>query len=357
MSARMIEHIRTDCREAVHGSEGTLSALKGDKVLITGGTGFMGSWLAELLTCLNDDFSFGVKVFLLARNVEKFKALYPHLAERRDLTLIRSDVRDAFEVPVDPQWVIHAAASPDNRLHSSNPVETMSVIGGGTMTIVRALDRCSNLKKFLNVSSGLVYGSQPWDVERLSETFPGAPANGSVSSAYAEAKRFAETYCGAARSQQRLPLVTVRPFAFVGPYQSLETPWAINNFFRDALTGPAIRVQGDGQTVRSYMYGSDLAVWLLRILTGGDTGAVYNVGSPEGVKLERLAQMIAEQFNPRREIRMNASNSKVAPRTIFVPDVAHAAGLGLTLRTPLSRAIERTIQWNRACAGFPLIAA
>ncbi|HVA66149.1 MAG TPA: NAD-dependent epimerase/dehydratase family protein [Elusimicrobiota bacterium] len=360
MTQAAIAQVRQDCCEALSGLERQLSQLKSDHVLITGGTGFVGSWLAEALACLNDDFQFGVKIYILARNTGRFQSAYPHLADRRDTTIIQADIRDFFDVPAKINWIIHAAATPDNRFHSSSPVETMNVIASGTMTLVKAVDRCVNIKKFLNISSGLAYGPQPWDLERIAEGYTGAPASGAVSSAYAEAKRFAETYCGAARSQQRLPIVTVRPFAFLGPYQSLETPWAINNFIRDALTGNVLRVLGDGQTVRSYMYGSDMAAWLLRILTDGAIGAAYNVGNPEGITLERLAQLVAERFNPRPEIRLNASNSDARHhRTIFIPDTTLATtSLGLSIKTPLPTALERTIQWNRAYhAGSAKVAA
>ena len=77
--------------------------------------------------------------------------------------------------------------------------------------------------------------------------------------AYAEAKRYGESLCTLFRNQFRLPIVNVRPFSFVGPYQSLDAPWAINNFIRDVVMRQPIRIQGDGTAVRSYMYGADMA--------------------------------------------------------------------------------------------------
>jgi len=96
----------------------------------------------------------------------------------------------------------------------------------------------------------------------IPESFVGAPVCSSASSVYAEAKRYAETLCSAARSQAQLPTITVRPFSFVGPFHAVDKPWAVDNFIDDALQGSPIRVLGDGQTVRSYMYGADLAFWL-----------------------------------------------------------------------------------------------
>src|SRR5687768_6729059 len=94
-----------------------------------------------------------------------------------------------------------------------------------------------------------------------------------------------------------------------------------------------------------------MAVWVLKMMTAGSPGQAYNLGSPEGITLEKLAQSIARHFDPRPEIRLNASGSSSHATTIFVPDVTLAmTNLGVTVKVPLETAIERTIQWNRACA-------
>jgi dTDP-glucose 4,6-dehydratase len=199
----------------------------------------------------------------------------------------------------------------------------------------------------LYLSSGYIYGSQPWELTGVPENFEGSFAVGSSSSAYSEAKRCAETLCAAARSQKRLPVVVARPFAFIGPYQSLNSPWAANNFMLDALSGRPIRIQGDGQTVRSYMYGSDAAYWLLRILVSNDSMHAWNVGSPEAVTLKAFAEMVAGQVTPAAKIELNTTHGN-SPRTRFVPDVSAAQKkLKLDLRVPLADAVEKTIRWNK----------
>jgi dTDP-glucose 4,6-dehydratase len=351
MNVRAIEFVREDLASALAGYADKLAPLKGDTLVVTGGTGFMGTWLAELVAYLNDHHSFETSVVLMARSTDQFRARMPHLANRQDIRLLKSDVRHAVEVPHETNWLIHAAANPDSRFHATSPVETMTVVAEGTAAVLRAVDRCSNFKMFLNVSSGLVYGAQPFDLERIPENYPGAPSSELASSAYAAAKRYAETLCAAARTQARIPAVTARPFAFIGPYHSLETPWAINNFVRDALTGNAIRVLGDGQTVRSYMYPSDMAVWLLTILTQGVSGQVYNLGSPEPVTLAQLADLVSAHCGSQPEIRLGAGMAEMQrQRSRLVPDVSMAQSLGLTVRTDLTQAIVRTLQWNRLVA-------
>jgi nucleoside-diphosphate-sugar epimerase len=345
MSPHLTGSIRLDCNKVLQERQNLLTGLKGDTLLVTGGTGFVGTWLAEMVSCMNDDYGFNIHLYLLSRSTDRFKMTTPHLANRKDISLIKSDVRYSLEVPKETNRVIHAAGNPDNRTHSSNPTETMSVIADGTSSVIRAVYRCSNLKNFLCVSSGLVYGPQPLTLDRIPETYTGAFSPGDSAAPYAEAKRFSETLCSAARSQEKLPVVTARPFAFLGPYQSLTTPWAINNFIHDVLTSNFIRVMGDGQTVRSYMYASDMAS-LVPPHPGSRTDqSRYNVGSPDGITLEKLAGLVADRFNPKPEIRLRASSK--AHTTRFVPDIELANKiLGLSLTVPLEEALTRTIEWN-----------
>lgn len=350
--SRPVSLVREDCRRILDGRTDALRPLRGETVLAVGGTGFVGTWLAETLACLNDDFGFGCRIVLSSRGTERFAAARPHLASRGDVRLMRSDVRHFSELPRETNWLIHAASTPDNRFHASSPVETMSVIVEGTANILRALDPLSDFRRMLYLSSGYVYGAQPWDLPAVPEDFPGAPALGSSASAYSEAKRCAETLCASARSQKRVPIAVARPFAFIGPYQALDTPWAANNFLLDALSGRPIRIQGDGETVRSYMYGGDLAYWLLRMLTADEPGRAWNVGSPTPATLRAFAELVAGQVNPVPEIRLHAAAHGNAPRSRFVPDVSAAQkNLGLELRIPLQEAVERTLRWNRAEAG------
>ena len=348
--SRPIAQVRADCREAFDGRSKALSALRGETILVTGGTGFVGTWLAEALACLNDDFGFGCRIILLARGVERFAAARPHLAARRDVKLLRADVRHLSELPRETNRIVHAAGTPDNRAHASTPVETIATIVEGTANVVRALDPVSDFRRLLHLSSGYVYGAQPWTLDAIPEAFDGgAPTLGSASSAYGEAKRCAEALCAAARSERRLPIVVARPFAFLGPYQPLDTPWAANNFLLDALSGRGIRIQGDGETVRSYMYASDMAYWLLSLLTAEEAvNRAWNVGSPEATTLRALAQTIAGGMDPVPEVRLHAATRAGVPRTRFVPDVSAARErLRLDLRVPLAQAVEKTLRWNR----------
>ncbi len=344
----MMNFVREDFRSVVAGSVTAVDALRESSILVTGGTGFVGKWLAELVAFLNDEHGFKIRVLLLSRNPRSLETEAPHLACRKDISLVARDVRSVMDIPEDVEWIIHAAGSPDNRIHASDPLRVMQVIAQGTGAVLEAASRLPRLKKVLNISSGLVYGPQPLDMAILAETAFSGINCASVQSIYAEAKRFGESICAAYRNLQRLPVVTARPFAFIGPYQHLDRPWAINNFIRDSLMGGPIRILGDGKTVRSYMYAADMAWWMFSILAKGTSGTNYNVGSSFGITLQTLAEKILQITGGSQPIQVNLSHDVSARRTIFVPDVNLAEktiGLGFTM--DIDTAIRRTIHWHR----------
>lgn len=341
--------IGTDCEEVLSGAVAALEPLKGQTLLVTGGTGFVGTWLSRMVFHLNDNYDFKVRLILLSRMTAGVPAHVSKVLGRNDVDIVEQDVRNISDLPREVSLIIHAAASPDNRVHASDPVGTLDVIGNGTRIVLGAATRLPALSRILCLSSGLVNGFQPPDVAAVTEGDAFVPPDpAAVGSSYTEAKRYAETIAAGFRSQYRLPVIVARPFAFIGPYQSLDRPWAINNFMRDGLLGSPIRIQGKGDTVRSYMYGSDVAHWLLRILLDGMIGVTYNVGSPVGVPLKDVAAIVATSFHPRPAIATGIAPQDAQRASRLVPDTTLAQEtLGLTLKVPLAVAIERTITWNR----------
>jgi dTDP-glucose 4,6-dehydratase len=116
----------------------------------------------------------------------------------------------------------------------------------------------------------------------------------------------------------------------------------------DALRGNPIRVLGDGQVVRSYLYGADAAYWILRILTAGKNGDVVNVGSPDGVTLQGLAEIVAKNFEPSPDILFNTSPKYTGRSAKLVPDITHAQNeYGLSVFTSLDEAVKSTVKWHQ----------
>ena len=348
MEGQAADITRADCARVFPSVLDRLGGIDGASLLVTGGTGFFGSWICEAIAYLNEVHHKNAKLYLVARNKEGFETRLAPFAKKPYIHFIRCDVRSMGEMPKDVNYVIHAASNPDFRFHSSNPIETMTTISEGTQAVLRAVDRVSDLRMFLNVSSSSVYSTQVEMNRPIPESFDGRPLSGLARYPFAEAKRYAEALCASGRSAARIPIVTVRPFTFLGAYQDIDAPWAINNFMRDALAKRPIRLLGDGQTVRSFMYGADLAAWLLVILLRAKSGQTYNIGCDTGYSLLEVARKVAVRVEPTPDVVTNASLTGSVPNSYLVPDTASAKrDFGLQAYTSLDLAIERTIAWYK----------
>jgi nucleoside-diphosphate-sugar epimerase len=335
--------VRDDAEEVLAAGSSDLNSLRNRHIFISGGTGILGKWLLELISILNENQNYEIRVTILSRNPRNFITLHPRLGKLPWLNLLEGDIRHISELPGDVSHIIHAAALTDRRLFASQPTTVAEINAFGTLRLLRAANLLEDVEKFVLISSGLVYGNQPWEKTSISETFVGSLRSNDVNSVYPESKRFAETIAQCAMSESKLPIVTLRPFAFVGPYQSLNLPWAVTDFIRDSLGGGPIRIMGDGTSVRSLMYVSDFAYWVLSATALGKARETYNIGSPEAIDLHSLARIITSNFNPAPPIHKGVGQTG-HERNRLVPDVSLAMqNLGVKITVPIGEAIRRSV--------------
>lgn len=344
MTDHRFSKIRSDCLLACEGHEDIRNALAFKHISITGGTGFLGTWIAETIAALNDEYRLNVTLDLYARNTRDWRIKYPHLSERSDVNLINQDVRSNFEFSRNTNFIIHAAGIPNNRVHSSDPLRVYNTTISGLAHALEAASYLDNLSRFLNVSSCLVSGrSHQEGALKETEYFP-TPC-GQLHTVYTEAKRSAESLAAIYRSQFRMPVTTIRPFTFAGPYQELDRPWALNNFVRDVLSGGDIRVLGDGLSRRSYLYGSDAAMWSLAALVKGKDGAIYNVGSPDAVNHLELIDLINKYAFKASKVLLNTGSEKSGPNDLFPDTEFIQKSLGVSQTCTLEQTIQKTLDW------------
>jgi dTDP-glucose 4,6-dehydratase len=139
--------------------------------------------------------------------------------------------------------------------------------------------------------------------------------------------------------------VIARGFAFVGPHLPLDTHFAVGNFLRDGRAGGPIVVKGDGTAMRSYLYASELAIWLWTMLASGRPGRAYNVGSEEAVSIAELARLVARLFGVEARIDGGPRDPSLPPER-YVPSVKRAREeLALVQRIDLATGLRRTADW------------
>ena len=336
--------LQADLDAALERAEADLRALSGGRVLVTGGTGFVGSWLLDLVAWGVQRLGLDLAVTALTRQPQAWAARMPHLAADPAFTTLAGDVRTFDFPPGEFAAMVLGAASSDNAWTTANPTQAVDTIVTGTLRALAFAD-ASGVSRLLLLSSGAVYGRQPPGLVAIPEDHSGAPPlEPTGAAAYAQAKRTAEVLVAlAARPGRRA--VAARIFSVYGPYLPLDTHFAIGNFLRDAVRGGAVTVRGDGSPVRSYLYGADLAVGLLACLARGASGAAYNLGGSEPVRLGDLASLIASLASPPVEVRV-LGEPEAADR--YVPDVRRiAADLGVEPAVSLAEGVLRTMAWAR----------
>lgn len=319
------------------------SALEGGRVLLTGGTGFVGTWLlASALQAVRKS-GLATELVVLSRDPARFAAAHPGVASAPEVTLVAGDVR-GFDLPPGPlTHVVHAAA---DVAVGRPPRETFDVLAAGTRQVLDvAADR--GAIDLLLVSSGAVYGAQPPTLEAIPETYPGAPSPAAASSAYGEGKRVSEWLTHRA-GDDGLAVRVARCFAFVGPLLPLDGHFAVGNFMRDALAGRTLEVQGDGTALRTYLHAADLAGWLWTLLLRGPAGSTYNVGGAEALSIADLARRVAGIVGSTAGVRVAGRAEPGALPARYVPDVS-AARRDLVSVEPLGldEALARTAAWHR----------
>jgi dTDP-glucose 4,6-dehydratase len=324
--------------------------LRGQRIFITGATGFFGCWLLETLLHANRSLDLHARVSILTRDAEGFGRRAPHLASDPALEIISGDVRSVgfarCGFPAHSfSHIIHAATESSAQLNRDDPARMFETIMEGTRRTLELAAAC-DCRNFLFLSSGAVYGTQPPGLSHVAEDFLGAPDSLDAANAYAEGKRAAELLCALAARDGLAPKIA-RCFAFVGPYMKLDAHFAIGNFIGDQLAGRDIRIQGDGRTVRSYMYAADLMVWLWTILFRGAPLRPYNVGAEQAVSIRELAECVAATLEPRVSVEVLGAPSAAPPHR-YVPCTARARQeLGLNCEIALDEAIRRTANWFR----------
>lgn len=317
------------------------------RLFITGGTGFIGSWLLQTIQRANDRGLSRIELVVLTRDANRALQQAPFMFARADTTLVTGDVVNFSAQLGKLDLCIHAATDVGDPCKTGDPRKVFDSIVLGTRQVLD-FAAAHGVAHFLLASSGAVYGPQPPELERMSESYAGAPDPLQAAAAYGNGKRAAEWLACSSAVQAGFHVGIARIFALIGPGMPLNGPFAAGNFVRDVLAGKPLRIQGDGRPLRSYLYMADLVVWLLRILESGASGQAYNVGSEQAVSIQELAQAVirSAQVNSQIEIAQTSETRTLPPR--YVPDTRKAQqSLQLAQTTTLQKAISKTLEWNR----------
>jgi len=303
-----------------------------DRVLVTGGAGFIGSHLCERL--LSD----GHDVLCVDNYYSSTKANIAHLLDNPRFEVIRHDVTFPLYVEVDQIFHLACPASPIH--YQRDPVQTTKTAVHGSINMLGLAKRTG--AKILLTSTSEVYGDplvHPQTEDYWGNVNPIGPR-----ACYDEGKRAAETLFFDYYRQHGLKIKVVRLFNTYGPRMHPQDGRVVSNFIVSALTGKPLTIYGGGQQTRSFCYISDLIDGLIAMMNSGReiTGPI-NLGNPGEFTIGDLANIVIDMTN---------SDSTVEYLPLPVddpirrqPDITRAKNqVGWAPTVPLAEGLETTIK-------------
>ena len=310
----------------------------GQRVVITGAAGFIGSHLAEALLDRGDSV---VGIDNLSTGEA---ANLAHLADRK-LSFVRHDVTNYIDVEGPVDAVLHWASPASPIDYLERPIPTLKVGALGTHNALGLAK--AKRATFVLASTSEVYGDpleHPQTESYWGNVNPIGPRG-----VYDEAKRFAEAMTTAYRRYHGLDTKIVRIFNTYGPRMRVRDGRAVPNFIAQALRGQDLTVYGDGTQTRSFCYVSDLVDGILRLMRS-DTNDPVNLGNPNEMTVAGIAEQI---------VRLTGSSSRIVHEPLPVddpkvrqPDISRArAVLDWEPRVSLTEGLTETIAWFRTALG------
>lgn len=322
-----------EVNEIVSNITSALENLRNSKILILGGTGFVGSWITWALLAANQQLNLGLKIHLGVRSLSRTREVYGNIKEG---SLFFHDVTSLDELR-NMDVLIHAATPSNPRTGALSDQSVLDATRDSTFKLMQVAKR-SDAPVFMHLSSGIVYGELR---ERAGVILESTTINRNPLSAYAVAKFEAEKAVEDATGLQIVRGCNPRLFSFAGPLVDISGHYAIGDFLRQGIEGSQIVVTGNRKSTRSYMYPTDLVEWLIQCVVKPSLEPTH-IGSNLGSSLDEIADSVASEFNT----SVIYSASIPDPPSHYVPDCANTMlRLGVDLRISTKEAINRWRKW------------
>lgn len=304
--------------------------LRGKTLLITGGTGMIGSFLIDVLNAANLD----CKIILLGRSEDKAETRFAEYWGNGWIKFVKWSALDPAWPKVDGpiDYVLHLASNTHPVAYATDPIGTIAanVIALNNLLLLASEKRTM---RFLFASSNEIYGENRGDVELFDERYCGYIDCNTLRAGYPESKRCGEALCQAFIKQNGLDCVIARLTRTYGPTILPADTKAISQFFGNALKGEDIVLKSEGKQYYSYQYVADSVSGLLSVLLNGVCGEAYNIADETGdITLRELAGMIA---------------GLAGKKVVFeLPDAVEKAGFSKATKARLDGSKLKSLGWK-----------
>ena len=303
------------------------------KIVITGGSGFVGSYLCEKL--INDGHKIIVIDNLLTGSTENIN----DLLDNENFSFIEQDVQDHIEIKDKVDYVLHFASAASPKAYTEHPVNTLKAGSVGTINTLGLAKKHS--AEYLLASTSEVYGD-PLISPQNEEYWGNVNPNGERSM-YDEAKRFAEAAVATYSRSYGLKTKIVRIFNTYGPRMQLNDGRVVTNFIVQALRNENITIYGDGTQTRSFSYVEDTVAGIISLMNSTEYD-VFNIGNPNEMTVGQLAEKIIKLTDSTSEIKyLELPNDDPKQRK---PDITKAkTKLNWEPKVNLDEGLAKTITW------------
>lgn len=281
--------IKKDVEKIVEETKECLFKLEGKKILVTGASGMLASYIVYTIIYANEKlFKKPAHLYLITRHSSKF-------GSDKNIEYINLDISKSIPNIKNPDYIIHAASKAAPKLYKDNKLDTLNT---NILGLYNLLSICNkNLKSFLFFSSAEIYGD-PYENINVDENYKGITDHLNMRSCYIEGKRAAETICMNYFWEKNLPVKIVRIFHTFGPGLNLSDGRVFSDFINFGLENKNITIKGDPTMKRALLYIGDATIMFLKILLSDKSGEVYNVGSNKNiVSVNKFAEIVCRCFN------------------------------------------------------------
>lgn len=333
--------------EYITGADLPWESFRNKTFLISGASGFLPTYIVEVLLYLNETKQLNIRILGLVRNIEKAKEKFLHHKENKNLILISQDVCDKIEIDEKIDFIIHAASQATPKIFSKDPVGTITPNVIGTSNLLNlAADK--KVECFLFFSTTGVYGFVDEKSYPIKEDCFGSLNPTDLASCYIESKRMGENMCVAWMHQYGVPIKIVRPAITYGPGVRLDDGRSFADFISNIINYRDIEIFSDGKASRSFCYLADATLGFFTVILKGKVGEAYNIAADQEISIIDLARLLAEKAFPERKLKvvMKKNDSKDYlrmnfPRNSF--NIAKAKELGWKINFSLEEGFKRTV--------------
>ncbi len=302
------------------------------RTLVTGGAGFLGSFLCEKL------LDQGHEVIALDNFYTGSRKNISHLLDHPSFELIRHDIVEPILLEVD--WIFNMACPASPIHYQYNPVKTVKTSLMGAINMLGLAKRVR--ARILQASTSEVYGDP--EIHPQQESYWGSVNPIGLRSCYDEGKRVAETLMMDYHRQNQVDIKLVRIFNTYGPRMHINDGRVVSNFIVAALKEEPLEIFGDGEQTRSFCYVSDLIDVILKMMNKDDFIGPVNIGNPGEFTIRELAEKILKLTGSRSKIQVRQERSDDPVRRR--PDISLAREkLGWEPSVDLEEGLGKTIEY------------